>query len=70
MRLASSPEDLQRSAEEREEKEDELLQLSGPHPSACRVRIDENGHLVWPVIFLYPEHGQSDLIEAFHEHST
>jgi hypothetical protein len=26
--------------------------------------------LQWPVIFLYPEYGQTDFIEAFHENSA
>ncbi|KAJ7332682.1 hypothetical protein JRQ81_014862 [Phrynocephalus forsythii] len=29
----------------------------------------ENGSLSWPVLFLYPEHEQSDFISAFHEES-
>ncbi|XP_054836888.1 tetratricopeptide repeat protein 4 isoform X1 [Eublepharis macularius] len=35
----------------------------------AKVCLDENGSLSWPVLFLYPEHGQSDLISAFHEES-
>ncbi|KAI8870739.1 hypothetical protein GQ42DRAFT_162497 [Ramicandelaber brevisporus] len=32
------------------------------------VQLDHtNGHLSWPVTFLYPEHKQSDFIEAFDE---
>ena len=35
------------------------------------MNIAENGaSLEWPVIFLYPEFGQTDFIEAFHEDST
>lgn len=34
------------------------------------VCIAEDGSLQWPVIFLYPEHGQTDFIEAFNENST
>ncbi|XP_071487542.1 tetratricopeptide repeat protein 4-like [Diadema antillarum] len=33
------------------------------------VSIDEEGVLHWPVRFLYPEHGQSDLISAFNENT-
>ncbi|XP_053099672.1 tetratricopeptide repeat protein 4 isoform X2 [Hemicordylus capensis] len=35
----------------------------------AKVCLDENGNLTWPVLFLYPEHGQTDLISAFHEES-
>ncbi|XP_078249031.1 tetratricopeptide repeat protein 4 isoform X1 [Pogona vitticeps] len=35
----------------------------------AKVCLDENGSLTWPVLFLYPEHGQSDFISAFHEDS-
>lgn len=34
-----------------------------------KVHLDENGSLVWPVLFLYPEHRQTDFISAFHEDS-
>ena len=43
------------------------LVLEGSHPSGEKVHLDPEGGLVWPVMFLYPEHGQSDLIAAFHE---
>ncbi len=41
--------------------------LDGSHPSGERVHLDPVGKLMWPVLFLYPEHGQTDLISAFHE---
>ena len=28
------------------------------------VRLTETGELNWPVMFLYPEHSQSDLVRA------
>lgn len=31
--------------------------------------MDADGNLSWPVLFLYPEHEQTDFIEAFHENS-
>ncbi|XP_069498224.1 tetratricopeptide repeat protein 4 isoform X2 [Ambystoma mexicanum] len=34
-----------------------------------KVRLDDNGRLIWPVLFLYPEYGQTDFIAAFHEES-
>ena len=43
------------------------LSLQGPHPSGEKVHIDSQGHLVWPVLLLYPEYGQTDFIAAFNE---
>lgn len=43
------------------------LSLDEPHPSGKRVHLDRDGTLVWPVLFLYPEFGQTDLVEAFAE---
>lgn len=43
------------------------LNLEGPHPSGERVHMDSHGQLVWPVLLLYPEHGQTDFIAAFNE---
>ncbi len=43
------------------------LMLEGSHPSGEKVHFDPAGRLVWPVLFLYPEHGQTDLISAFSE---
>lgn len=44
------------------------LSLQGPHPSGERVHFDTEGNLVWPVLFLYPEYGQTDFIAAFSEY--
>ena len=41
--------------------------LSVEHTSAHSVAIDSNGGLVWSVLLLYPEYGQSDIIQAFRE---
>ena len=43
------------------------LVLEGSHPSGEKVHLEADGSLMWPVMFLYPEHGQTDLISAFHE---
>lgn len=43
--------------------------LSSANPYGARLNIDEQGRLSWPVLFLYPEHAQSDFIAAFHEDS-
>uniref|UniRef100_T1J1X9 Cns1/TTC4 wheel domain-containing protein n=1 Tax=Strigamia maritima TaxID=126957 RepID=T1J1X9_STRMM len=49
----------------------EYLNSAHPHSSVTKVSLDENGkNLVWPVIFLYPEYGQMDFIEKFHENTT
>ena len=42
------------------------------HPAADghHVHLNENGNLIWPVIFLYPEYGQTDFIESFNENDT
>ena len=32
-----------------------------------RVHLDNEGCLIWPVMFLYPEYKVTDLIEEFHE---
>ncbi len=29
--------------------------------------LDEDGSVVWPVLFIYPQSMQTDAIEAFHE---
>ena len=50
------------------EKGISLLSLQGPHPSGERVHLDDEGHMIWPVLLLYPEHGQTDFIAAFNEH--
>ena len=34
------------------------------------VHLDENQRLEWPVIFLYPEYQESDMIASFHEDHT
>ncbi|XP_061489083.1 tetratricopeptide repeat protein 4 isoform X2 [Rhineura floridana] len=43
--------------------------LSSENDVGAKVCLDENGSLTWPVLFLYPEHGQTDFISAFHEES-
>lgn len=32
-----------------------------------RVQLDENERLLWPVLILYPETGQADVVQKFHE---
>ncbi|XP_044883283.1 tetratricopeptide repeat protein 4 isoform X2 [Mauremys mutica] len=43
--------------------------LSSDSTTGTKVYLDDNGNLNWPVLFLYPEYGQTDFISAFHEDS-
>ncbi|XP_053549405.1 tetratricopeptide repeat protein 4 [Bombina bombina] len=42
---------------------------STDNATGAHVFLDESGRLSWPVLFFYPEHGQTDFISAFHEDS-
>ncbi|KAK7076906.1 Tetratricopeptide repeat protein 4 [Halocaridina rubra] len=46
-----------------------LKDLEPCHPAAqgSRVHLNENDDLVWPVMFIYPEHQETDFIQAFPE---
>lgn len=37
--------------------------------TGAKVCLDEDGNLNWPVLFLYPEYGQTDFISAFQENT-
>ncbi|NXS61436.1 TTC4 protein, partial [Brachypteracias leptosomus] len=59
---------------EEEELSDGLAEISldGFHSdnvTGAKVHLDADGNLNWPVLFLYPEHEQTDFIAAFHESS-
>ncbi|NWX12697.1 TTC4 protein, partial [Aegotheles bennettii] len=59
---------------EEEEISDGLAEMSldGFHSDnavGAKVHLDADGNLNWPVLFLYPEHEQTDFIAAFHENS-
>ncbi|XP_044055419.1 tetratricopeptide repeat protein 4 [Siniperca chuatsi] len=43
--------------------------LSSQEATGAQVFLDEQGSLHWPVLFLYPEHQQSDFISAFCENN-
>ncbi|KAM9242701.1 tetratricopeptide repeat protein 4 isoform 2-T2 [Dugong dugon] len=43
--------------------------LISENPYGATMSLDDQGRLSWPVLFLYPEYGQSDFISAFHEDS-
>ena len=58
--------------DESEENPDRFLlnSLETCHPSGAKVHVDEaSGLLQWPVMFLYPEHTQMDLIEKYAENA-
>ncbi|NWS99834.1 TTC4 protein, partial [Mionectes macconnelli] len=59
---------------EEEEISDGLAEISldGFHSDSAtgaKVHLDADGNLNWPVLFLYPEHEQTDFTVAFHENS-
>uniref|UniRef100_A0A8C5IDI3 Tetratricopeptide repeat domain 4 n=1 Tax=Junco hyemalis TaxID=40217 RepID=A0A8C5IDI3_JUNHY len=61
-------------ADEEEEVSDGLAEISldGFHSGSAtgaKVHLDADGSLSWPVLFLYPEHEQTDFTVAFHEGS-
>ncbi|NXD77264.1 TTC4 protein, partial [Halcyon senegalensis] len=61
-------------SDEEEELSDGLAEISldGFHSNSAtgtKVHLDADGNLNWPVLFLYPEHEQTDFIAAFHENS-
>ncbi|XP_021397713.3 tetratricopeptide repeat protein 4 isoform X1 [Lonchura striata] len=61
-------------SDEEEEVSDGLAELSldGFHSGSAtgaKVHLDADGNLSWPVLFLYPEHEQTDFTVAFHENS-
>jgi len=41
--------------------------LDPPHPACVRVTLDETGVLLWPVMFVYPEYGETDVISSLSE---
>ncbi|NWH34111.1 TTC4 protein, partial [Chloropsis hardwickii] len=61
-------------SDEEEEVSDGLAEMSldGFHSDSAtgaKVHLDADGSLSWPVLFLYPEHEQTDFTVAFHENS-
>jgi hypothetical protein len=43
--------------------------LCSVEATGATVFLDEQGVMHWPVLFLYPEHQQTDFISAFSESS-
>ncbi|NXT71038.1 TTC4 protein, partial [Chaetops frenatus] len=61
-------------SDEEEEVSEGLAEISldGFHSDSAtgaKVHLDADGSLNWPVLFLYPEHEQTDFTVAFHENS-
>ncbi|NXC26797.1 TTC4 protein, partial [Campylorhamphus procurvoides] len=59
---------------EEEEVSDSLAEISldgfhSDNATGAKVHLDPDGNLNWPVLFLYPEHEQTDFTVAFHENS-
>ncbi|XP_069795021.1 LOW QUALITY PROTEIN: tetratricopeptide repeat protein 4 [Narcine bancroftii] len=71
IKLFRSPELAGQNSDEDIEKEDNsvLRELfNGVNAENGHVvRLNENGSLIWPVLFLYPEYEQMDMISSFHE---
>lgn len=44
-----------------------LTSLEVPNPMGSKVHLDANNVLYWPVIFMYPEHTETDYIQTFPE---
>ncbi|XP_069704405.1 tetratricopeptide repeat protein 4 isoform X2 [Periplaneta americana] len=55
-----------------EGKELSMSSLEPCSPTAAQglVHLDDNGSLVWPVMFLYPEYKITDHVQEFHEDTT
>ena len=51
----------------------DMADLEPSHPAALnnRVHLDGDGqYLIWPVLFMYPEFGETDFIQEFTENQT
>ena len=49
---------------------DKIVQSSlgiSESPTGHVVHLDDSGSLHWPVMFLYPEYGQTDFVSDFNE---
>ncbi|XP_068095119.1 tetratricopeptide repeat protein 4 [Hyperolius riggenbachi] len=60
---------MQEERKEEEEEESHPDGLTSEGVTGAQVCLDAEGRLSWPVLFLYPEHSQTDFISAFHEDS-
>uniref|UniRef100_A0A3Q4AUN7 Cns1/TTC4 wheel domain-containing protein n=1 Tax=Mola mola TaxID=94237 RepID=A0A3Q4AUN7_MOLML len=77
VKLLESVKPRQQGSDSEEEDEDSsaaisqlsLDGISSKEVTGAQVFLDEQGSLHWPVLFLYPEHQQSDFISAFCENT-
>jgi len=54
-----------------DEKRRKVLSAIETHQSNIKVHLNESsGMLVWPVMFVYPEYGQTDFVQQFQEDIT
>ncbi|XP_019356794.1 PREDICTED: tetratricopeptide repeat protein 4 isoform X1 [Gavialis gangeticus] len=63
-----------KSSKEEDEMSESLAEMSidgfsSDNATGAKVCLDEDGNLNWPVLFLYPEYGQTDFISAFQENT-
>lgn len=56
--------------QEKEKQAMNLLENPMNHSQKVVTIAEDGESLQWPVLFLYPEFGQTDFIESFHENST
>jgi len=69
---------IKRTSAPKQEETNSLVNMSDIepcHPAALQKKvklmtIENNNVLVWPVLFLYPEYGETDFIEEFTELNT
>jgi len=47
-----------------------LFPLKSHHAAGAQVQLNSDGVLLWPVMVLYPEYGETDFVEAFSELSS
>nr|XP_054764245.1 tetratricopeptide repeat protein 4-like [Lytechinus pictus] len=67
LRFVSDPVEGQDGEPEEQAKAFVTSLVSNEPSGRHMVSLDDEGVLQWPVRFLYPEHGHSDLISAFNE---
>ncbi|XP_070563918.1 tetratricopeptide repeat protein 4-like [Ptychodera flava] len=65
--LASPPVPEDPDAEPSTQDPLSLSSIEGSVPTGHKVYLDDSGVLHWPVLFMYPEYGQTDMINDFNE---
>ncbi|XP_015786325.1 tetratricopeptide repeat protein 4 [Tetranychus urticae] len=67
---AKQEEILKAVAERKINYQGSLFTASHPAAEGHQVYLNNLGQLVWPVLFVYPEYGQTDFIESFNENDS